>query len=175
MKRWAKVAAAAVVAVGRLALASYMTTSIIWDGGFPSGEFHVNVRDPEGKPVRGGILRVYRGGTRDLASGYPLDNHVAGQELVSDDSGRIKAIRKDGGLQFGGHAWQLFWVIPMGAKAPKYDCEITAEGFKLLKFRLWRLFESRHRYHEEFLKTKLEVDGKQIEVPIYEHTFTLER
>lgn len=175
MRRGAKIAAVAVAAVGLLALASYATTSIIWDGGFPSGEFRVNVRDPEGRPVRGAALRVYRGRTRDLASGYPLDNHTTGQELVSDDSGRITAIRKHGGPQFGGHAWLLFWVIPMGAKAPEYDCEITAEGFKPLKFPVWRLFESPHRYYADFPKTELEVDGKVVEAPIYENTFSLER
>jgi hypothetical protein len=174
MKRGAKIAVAIAAVVGLLALASYLTTSIIWDGGFPDGEFRINVRDPEGKPVRGAVLRVYHGGTRDLASGYPLDNHVTGQELISADSGRITAIRKHGGLQFGGHAWDLFWVIPMGAKAPEYDCEITAEGFKPLKFPVWRLFESPHRYYEDFPKAKLEVEGKEVEVKIYEHTFTLE-
>src|SRR5262249_9290558 len=135
MKRGAKIAAAAVAVVGLVALASCMTTSIYWDGGFPSGEFRVNVRDLEGKPVKGAVLRVYRGSTRELASGYPLDNHITGQELVSDENGRITAPWKDGSMQFGGHAWQLFWVIPIGAKVPKYDCEITADGFKPLSSR----------------------------------------
>jgi hypothetical protein len=175
MKRLLKVATILVAMVGLLALASFLTTSIIWDGGFPSGEFRLNLRDPEGKPVKGAVLCVYRGGTRDLAFEYPLDNHVAAQELVSDESGRITAIRKRGGLQFGGHAWLLFWVIPMGAKAPEYDCEITAQGFKPVKFRVWKLFESPHKYYEDFPKTKVKVDGKEFELPIYEHAFTLER
>ena len=175
MKRAVKSAAILVAVVGSLALASSLTTSIIWDGGFPAGEFRLNVRDREGQPVKGAVLRVYRGGTRDLAFEYPLDNHVAGRDLVSDENGRITAIRKRGGLQFGGHAWQLFWVIPMGAKAPEYDCEITAEGFKPLKFRVWRLFESPHKYYDDFPKTTLKVDGEEIELKIYEHTFTLER
>lgn len=110
-----------------------------------------------------------------MASGYPLDNHVTGQELVSNDDGRVTALRKQGGLQFGGLAWRLFWVIPMGAKAPEYDCEITADGFKPLKFPVWRLFESPHQYYEEFPKTNLRVEGEEVELSIYEHTFTLER
>src|SRR5262249_8691078 len=161
--------------VGFLALASYFTTSVIWDGGFPAGEFRVDLRDSEGKPVKGAILRVYHGGTRDPAFKYPLDNHLADQELVSDESGRITAMRRYGGLQCGGHAWELFWVIPMGAKAPQYDCEITAEGFKPLNFRIRRLFESPHRYYEDFPKTKLKENGEEIELPVYKHTFTLER
>ena len=175
MKRERKITVAAVAVVGTLALASLLTTTITWDGGFPSGELRVNVRSMEGKPVRGATLRVYRGDTRKLASGYPIDNHVTGQELVSDDGGRITAIRKHGGLQFGGQAWLLFWVIRMGDKAPEYDCEITAEGFKPLKFAVWDLFESPHRYYENFPKTKLEVDGEEVELKIYEHAFTLER
>jgi len=145
MKRSATIGAAAIAAIGLLVLASYMTTSIIWDGGFPSGEFRVNVQNPEGKPVKGAVLHVFRGGTRNVASGYPLDNHLTTEGLDSDDGGRITAIRKYDGSQFGGHAWQLFWVIPMGARAPEYDCEITADGFKPLKFPLSRIFESPHR------------------------------
>jgi hypothetical protein len=152
-----------------------LTTSIIWDGGFPSGEFRLNVRENEGKPVKGAVLRVYRGGTRELAFGYPLDNYVAGHELVSDERGRITAIRKRDGLQFGGHAWQLFWVIQMGAKVPQYDCAIMAEGFMPFKFRVARLFESPHTRYEDFPKTTLKMDDTEVELKIYEHTFTLER
>lgn len=35
---------------------------------------------------------------------------------------RLIASHKRGGLHFGGHASQAFWVIPMGAKAADYDC-----------------------------------------------------
>ncbi len=175
MKRTVTSAAILAAVVGLLALASYLTTCVIWDGGFPSGEFRLNVRDPQGQPVKGAVLRVYHGGTRDPAFEYPLDNHMAGRDLVSDDNGRITAIRKRDGLQFGGKAWQLFWVIPMGAKAPEYDCEITAQGFKPLTFRVWRLFESPYTYYEDFPKTRLMVDGEEIELKIYEHSFTMQR
>ncbi len=116
-----------------------MTTAIQWDGGFPSGELRVILRDSEGKPVKGAILRVYRGGTRDLAFGWPVDNHVAGRDLIGDESGQIVAFHRSSGSDFGGHSWELFWVIPMGAKAPDYDCEISAKGFKRLNFSIYRL------------------------------------
>ena len=77
MKRGLTVAAIFVVVVGLLALASRLTTSIVWDGGFPSGEFRLDVCDPHGEPVKGAMLRVYRGGTRVLSFRYPLDNHLA--------------------------------------------------------------------------------------------------
>ena len=174
MRPW-KIAAIVLGVVGFFALASYVMTSRFWDGGFPSGEFRIDLHDSDGRPIQGGVLRVYHGGTRDLAFNYPLDNHVPGHELVSDERGRITAIRKDGGLQFGGHAWELFWVIPLGAKAPQYDCEITAEGFKPLKFRIWRLFDSPYKSYEDFPKTNLTVQGTDLELPVYEHAFTLER
>ncbi|MCH7726652.1 MAG: hypothetical protein IH991_09265 [Planctomycetes bacterium] len=144
MKRFAKIATLIVAVVGLLALASCLTTGIQWDGGFPGGEFRVILHNPEGKPVKGAILRVYHSGTRDLAFGYPLDNHVAGRDLISDESGWITAFHESRGSEFGGHSWELFWVITMGAKAPDYDCEISAVGFKRLTFSVCRLFNSSH-------------------------------
>jgi hypothetical protein len=176
MNRPLKLLAIVVAIVSVLGLASYVMTFRHWDGGFPSGEFHLDVRDPLGMPVQAAVLRVYRAGTEELAFDYPLDNHVATRELASDKSGRITAIRKHGGLQFGGHEWDLFWIIRIGeGKVPKYNCEITAAGFKPLKFGLGRLFESPHQSYSDFPKTKLTVHGEEIEVPIYEHIFTLER
>lgn len=172
-KLW-RLCAIIVILAGLLALASYFTTGMFWDGGFPQGEFRVDLKDADGKPVQGAILRVYHGGTRTLAFQYPLDNHVAGKDLASDEQGRITAVREQGGLQFGGFAWLLFWVIPMGAKAPQYDCAITADGFKPLSFQIDRLFEMPYQSYEDFPKSKQTVDGKEIELPIYQHTFTLQ-
>ena len=131
--------------------------------------------DSSRQPVEGAVLNVYRSGTQDLAAEYPLDDHVTGSELVSDGMGRIVVLRRYGGLQFGGHAWKLFWFIRMGAQAPKFDCEITAEGFEPIRFPLNRLFDSPHRYYEDFPKTTIEVDGESIEIKVYEHTFALEK
>jgi hypothetical protein len=174
VKRAAKNTAAVVGVVGFLVLASYETTSIEWVGGFPSAQFHVNVCDSEGKPIRGAVLRVYRSGTHDMASSYRLDDRLTGQEPASDDTGRITAICKYG-LNFGGDSWRLLWIVPMGAQAPKLDCEIAAPGFRPLNFPLWRLYESPHVSYGDFPKARLTMDGKEVELPIYEHTLTLER
>ena len=158
-----------------LAFLSFLTTSVQWSGGFPSGEFQIDVVDSSGRPVEGAVLNVYRGGTRELAEGYPLDDHTTGRELVSSKTGRIVVLRRHGGSQFGGHAWMLFWFIRMGVQAPKFDCEITAEGFKPLRFSVNRLFDSDHKFYENFPKTTIEENGETIELSIYEHAFTLEK
>ncbi len=176
MMRYLKIVAIAAGAVIVFGVWSYFSEVMIWDGGFPAGEFRVNVRDPDGKPIKGASLRVYRGGTRNLAFNYPLDNHLDGQGLVSDENGRITAVRLEGGLQFGGKVRYLFGVIPIKeGEAPKYDCEITAEGFQPLKVRINELFKSPHTFDKDFSKTESDADGKRIELPVYEHTFTLNR
>jgi hypothetical protein len=173
MKRRLKVVAIAVGLVGLAAFASYETTNIIWDGGFPSGEFRLRVIDPEGKPVSGASLRVYEGGTGERAYEYPLDDYLPDHELVSGEDGTIIAHRKNGEMQFGGEAWRLFWLIPMGDKAPEYDCEITADGYATLRFPVNRVFKSPYKAYDQIPTTMLEADGKLTEVPIYENVFKL--
>lgn len=174
MKRTTKIMWGLIIAVA-LAVASNMTTGMNWDGGFPAGVFQLSIKDGEGRPVRNAVLRVYRGGTTDSALRYPLEDHLVDGDLVSDEDGRITTVRKNGGLQFGGYRWRLFWLIPIGAKAPQFDCEITANGFKPLKFDVWRLFESSYATYDDFPKTTVTVDGKGTELPIYEQSFKLAR
>src|SRR5262249_41225056 len=134
MKRPIRFIVVAIAVLGALALASYLTTASDWDGGFPAGEFRLNIRNTNGQPVKGAILRVYHGGTRGDAFEYPLNNYLSDQMPVSDDNGRMIALQQHRGLQFGGFSWDLFWIIPIGAKPPKYDCEITADGYRPLGF-----------------------------------------
>jgi hypothetical protein len=173
MTRIFRIAAITVALLACLAVASYITTGHYFDGGFPAGAIRMKVVDPTGKPVKGAFLRVYEGGTSDPAFKYPLDNYLTDRDLASDDEGRITAVRQSGRLQFGGFAWRLFWIIPMGAQAPQYDCEITAAGFKPARFSVWRLFESPHRYYADFPKAKVKIGRNELELPLYEHSFTL--
>jgi hypothetical protein len=178
MKRMAKIAAIVVSVIGFLALASYVTTGGLGglaEGGFAAGEFRLTVTDPAGKPVEGAILRIYRHGTRSLAFGYPLDNHLAGQDLVSDKNGRITVIRKWGGISWGVKEWDLFWIIPMGDNPPDFDCEISAKNFETHRFSIWQLcgYDGSLNGHEVFPGAKLTVDGKEIELRVYWFAFTL--
>ena len=82
MKRVAKIVAAIAVVVGVLALASYLTTYGIDDGGFPSGEFRIHVRDHEGRPVPGPSCGCIGAAPANWPANYPLDDHVTGNELI---------------------------------------------------------------------------------------------
>ena len=175
MKRLLETALNVAGIVGFLASLSYFTTGFTWEARFPRGECRISVCTPGGRPIKGAVLRVLRTGTRDPAFNFPLDNYVAGQQLISDEYGRITAIRKHAGQRLRGRAWRLFWVIKMQPEAYPYYCEITAPGFKPLTFTIWRLFKSSYYHYEEFPKSYLTVDGVEIELPVYESTFELER
>jgi hypothetical protein len=176
LRRLAKAFAIIVAIVLALAALSYMTTGVVWDGGFPSGEIRISVRDSIGQPVPNAALHVYRGGTRQLAFGYPISNHTESSDVVSDESGRIIAMQERDGLQFGGHRWELFWIIPMGKRSgPKFDCELSAPGYQTATFEIWRLFQSPYTMYEEFPKTKRVINGKEQELKVYDQTFTLNR
>ena len=133
---------ASILLLAACAIASFLTTMLTWDGGFPSGEFRLNIRDSTGAPIQGATLHVYEKGTRNPAFEYPIDNYLSGHDLTSDEQGQIVAVREYGGVGFGGFGFQLFWTIPIITPAPDYDCEITATGYKPIKFSIWRLFES---------------------------------
>jgi hypothetical protein len=173
MRRFITLLLAVIVAVGLLGLASYITTFRYWDGGYPAGEVRLKIVNGKGEPIKGAVLRVYRGTGSQLSFEYPVCNFVADHDLVSDENGQIIAIQPRGGFQFGGEAWDLFWLIPIGHQPPKYECEIRAENYQPCRFPVGVLFESPHQSYEEIPKTMLTIRGKDIELPIYESTVTL--
>lgn len=154
------------ILVCTLACASFRNTFIIWEGFFPAGEYHLNIRNQTGEPIPGAILHVYEEGTRTPAFEYPIDNYLKDDDLISNAQGQIIALHKNRGLEFGGSEWKLFWIIPMGLGCcPQYDCEIIAQGYKPLKFSIKRLFEAGYNDHSPM----------RPELKIYEAEFVLER
>lgn len=175
MKRPIKIAVLCLLAIGLLAVASWFTTDECGIGGFPAGEFRINVRDGEGARIKGAAFRVYQHKTRSPAHHRPFRDYVPGREYISDAEGQI-VVHERYGLRFGGCSWKLLWIIPMkDYEEPQYDCEIVAEGYKPCLFSIQKLFESPYRYYDEFPKSKVRIGNDEIELPIYEHTFVLER
>lgn len=155
--------------VALLAWASYVTTGRYWDSGYKQGEYRIHVRGPDGKPIPGAALQVYEGGTKTPAYEYPFSNHSPAAPLVADGSGRITAIQRMSGLQFGSYAWDLFWVIPLGATWPQYDCEFTAPGFKPFVVEVSKLFDDAQP-SDDGERMRIRFREREVELRIFEYT-----
>jgi hypothetical protein len=100
---------------------------IIWDGGFPQNEFELMFQDQDGKPLRGVELRVEdRQG--NIIYRYPVSDYAPNQIPTSDENGTIVFHHVSNGLEFGGHDWYLFGVIPIRQGAPVYICRFLYEN-----------------------------------------------
>jgi hypothetical protein len=58
---------------------------------------------------------------------------------------------------------------------PKYECELTAEGWRRRAFDVWELFKKSDTSDEEFPKTRVAFKGETVSLKVYENTFVLER
>jgi hypothetical protein len=166
----------ALLAVSVLALLANASCIMKWDGAFPSAVVPVLVTDSSGQPVPRAQLQVYDHRTREKAFGYPIDNFTEDSSLTTDDSGTLTAYHCSTGLEFGGTTWYLFGSIPIGARRPRYDCEIVAAGYKPVRFEVMELFQAPPGSYEDFPKTTIIIDGEPTELPVYgQRQFTLER
>jgi hypothetical protein len=177
MKSARRIIVASSALIGILAIASFVTTAGFWDGGFPSGEFRLTIKNANGQPIHGAVFHVFRGGTRELSFGYPFENHVAGRDIASDVGGQLTLIQPRSGLQFGGFSWKLFWLIEMGAKVPKYDCEIIAPGYQAVEISVRQIVQAPPLMttDSEIATTRIIRDGQPVELKIHERTITLEK
>ena len=173
--KWLVLVGSVVAILLILGLISYETTQMIWDGGFPSGEIRLNVRNQSGAPVIGARLNVYDAKTGNHAFGYPLDDYVTTDSMLSDNNGRITAIRRLERLQFGGHAWKLWWLVPIQSGYPEYKCEVVAPGYEIKKFKVEELFKNPYTLYEDFPKTRVQIAGEEVVLKVYENTIALER
>ena len=184
-----------VVLIGLLALASYLTTSVLWDGGFLSVAFRILVVDDSGAPVSGASIEVFRDSTSEPAYGYPFNNFTADNALTSNAKGEIVCYHVSHGIEFGGHSWRLFWLIPMGARSPDFDAAISCPGYETTEFKTSRLFDlyrdgnepigsltvteensTRAVYSDDGPRTMpLDVDNATRKLPTYDHKIVLRR
>ena len=153
---------------------SSTTTIGTWDGMYPSGEYHLKIENELGYPIKGATLSVFDE-TENFALEYPIDNYLSADDLISDEQGVIVALHRPRGFEFGGSCLYAFWIFPMCSGSPKYEGQISAEGYKTIIFSLQRLFDV--AYNGEEIGTAsvlLEID-ETVEIPIYEIYFTLKK
>lgn len=84
-----------------LAMASFVTTSMIWDGGFPFAELRITVVDDRGKALDDVKMSVTSHRRGHPAVGYPIAEYE-GVPLITDSNGVITCHQTRSGLQFGG-------------------------------------------------------------------------
>lgn len=151
------------------------TTTGLWDGAFPPGEYHLKIENELGDPIEGASLSIFDGGTKNFAFEYPIDNFLSAGNLISNEQGIIIALHRPRGFEFGGSCLYILWIIPMCSGSPEFNGQISAEGYRTIKFSLQELFDL--AYNESSIGTSFVLleNGEIAEMPIYEKTFTLKK
>jgi hypothetical protein len=172
---WLVVSIAFVILLACLGLISSKTTMGLWDGMFPSGEYHLKIQDKNGRPINGATLKIFEGGTKNVAFEYPIDNYLSEGSLVSNEQGVIVVLHKPRGFEFGGTCWSLYWVFPRCSDGPEFDFQISADGYKSINFSTHDLFEPAYN-DRQIGYTTIELEsGESLRIPVFELMFTLER
>jgi len=149
---------------------------VFWDGAFPSGEFHLQIQNQAGAPIEGAKLNIYQGVTQKYSFKYPFDNYQSENSLISNKAGEIILTHMPRGLEFGGSGWLLFWVIPINMSSPKFDCEITANGYKTVKFSTQQIFETAYnayKNNENVPEKIVKINEDEFTLAIYQQSIVL--
>ncbi len=107
--------------------------TMMWDGGFPDGEYTFSFKDREGNPIEGVVVEV-RNSSGSLSFQYPVDEYVAELSLVTSKSGTVKFSHVAQGLEFGGSCHSLVFAEWGKCSGPEYDVV-----FKLGKTEIYRI------------------------------------
>jgi hypothetical protein len=153
---------------------THQEPSSFWDGAFPASEFHIRIQSNRSNPIQGAVMSVFASGMTNWAFGYPIDNYLSNRDLISDEQGMIIAIHEPQGIEFGGPCWEYLVFFERCSDDPKYDGQISADGYETLKFSLNELLFKPGTEKLKIGTTSFTFEnGEVAEIPIYEITFTL--
>ncbi len=110
-----------------LAGLSIICTTHNWDGGFEQAEYRLTFSDRAGRPLEGVELLVTDSAGNPCPA-YPISDCLPGNPLRSDVNGQLVCRHVRFGLEFGGRAYRLLWVIPIGETAPAFRCRFLLRG-----------------------------------------------
>jgi hypothetical protein len=163
------------VVMGLLAVASFVTTAVNWDGWFPRGQIRVYVVDESGAPLPGVSLRVTEPVSGRWTGVWPLEENTTDRDMVSDANGVITC--HSDGLEFGGFYWDLFWVIPLGTRrGPEFNFEFAKDGFQSRILADGEFFRFDGQTYDSAPKvTTRSVYGAEENVPVWTQKVTLRR
>lgn len=154
------------------AVTSPRTIVSYWEGNFPSGEFHLKIRNENGDPIPGAALNIWDGKTKNLSFYEPIYNYVSYNSLISDEEGTIVALSLQD-IGFGGTCWKQYWIYTVCSEGPTYDFAISTDGYKTLWFSTEELFAP--AYNAMALGTPLVTTDSVGELPVYELLFVLKQ
>lgn len=106
---------------------SVVCTRYFWDGNFEQTEYRFTFTDRSGKPLQGVELLVTDGDSNPFPE-YPITDYLPGNPLRSDVNGQLVCHHVCFGSEFGGRAYRLFWLIPMGDTSPVFRCRFVLRG-----------------------------------------------
>jgi hypothetical protein len=155
-----------------LAANSPRTIVSYWEGGFPSGVFHLKIRNENDDPISGAALNVFDSEVKSWSFYNPIYNYVSYNSLLGDEEGMIVAWSIQD-IGFGGTCWKQFWIHTVCSEGPKYDIAISAEGYKTLWFSTGELFAPAYNDREIGTAFVTRESGEVVELPVYELLFVL--
>lgn len=110
-----------------LAGLSIICTTHNWDGGFEQAEYRLTFSDRAGRPLEGVELLVTDSAGNPFPA-YPISDWQPGNPMRSDVNGQLVCRHVRYGLEFGGRAYRLLWLIPVGETAPVFKCRFLLQG-----------------------------------------------
>ena len=151
------------------------TSTGIWDGAFPSGEYQILVENTDSKPIPGAVFHVF-GRENSFAYDYPFDNYSSSSDLVSNEQGLIIALHKFQDVEFSGSCHEYFWFYKKCSDGPEYFGQITADGYKVKDFSINELiFQPAIEETAASVKSIVPENGEEMEIPVYKITIVLEK
>lgn len=126
---------------------SIVTTFGIWDGAIPSAKFKIKVLDNQKAPVIGAKLSVYEkqgfmGLRKSLSYNFPIQEFSEESHPISNSDGVIEISHISDGLEIGGGAFALFWIIPISFGDPEFIVHIETPDGSERSFEYSDLYEN---------------------------------
>ncbi len=147
MKKKALIGISVTVLVLFLTSISIVTTFGIWDGAIPSVKLKIKLLDNQKTPVIGAKLTVYeKQGFMSLKErqsyNFPIQEFTENSQPISNSDGLIEISHLSNGLEIGGWAFALFWIIPISFGDPEFIFYIETPDGRTRSFEYTDLYET---------------------------------
>lgn len=139
-----------VAAVTLLGAVSLLLSIYHWDGAFPEIEYVFVFRDVNGNPVQGVELRVLNE-SDEITYDYPVDDFHSDGIPRSNSGGELVFHHIYQGLEYGGSAWNLFFLFPIDiyGGTPAFYCHFFYEGKEVYALRYEALNDQYYEWDEQ--------------------------